>query len=283
MSKSKLKTCWALLVIFFKAGTFTFAGGLAMLPVIEKDVVEKYRLMSKDDFLEYATLAQTLPGVIALNCASFVGRHSAGTLGMLAASFGATISAFVIMLAATMAIQFIPKTGPVVGAMRCIRAASAAFILSAAFSLGRHNLKSAFAVIVMLAAFISAFFLNISTPLVVLFAGIAGYGYQRIVTKRDASNPASLKNRGAHDEEEVAGEEDANNVENANVQQEKASVVEDVVAGALKKDLNRNVASHDDLEIDKENVICGESADVDLKSKKRADENKGSKEGGQTR
>lgn len=191
MKKSDLKKLWALFEIFFKAGTFTFAGGLAMLPVIEKDVVEKYKLLSKEDFMEYATLAQTLPGVIALNCACFVGKSTAGITGMLVASFGATFSAFVIMLGATIAMQFIPQTGPLAGAMGCIRAASAALILSAAFSLGRHNLKSAFAVIAMLAAFTLVFILNVSTPLVVLLAGIAGYVYKRVTDgKKKDGDPA---------------------------------------------------------------------------------------------
>ena len=180
MRKYNLKNLWGLFIVFFKAGTFTFAGGLAMLPVIEKDVVEKYEIMSRDEFMEYATLAQSLPGVIALNCACFIGRHAAGTVGMLVAGFGATFSAFVLMLLATMAMQFIPQSGPVMGAMSCIRAASAALILSAAFSLGAHNLKSAFAVIMMLAAFSAVAVLNVSTPLVVLGAGVVGYVYQLI-------------------------------------------------------------------------------------------------------
>jgi len=184
MRKRDLKALWPLFYIFFKAGTFTFSGGLAMLPLIERDVVEKYKLLGRDEFLEYATLAQTMPGVIAVNCASFVGRHTAGTLGMLIASLGATISAFVLMLAATIAIQFIPQTGPVIGAMRCIRAASAALILSAAFTLGANNLKSAFAVVMMLAAFASVFFFHVSTPIVVLAAGIIGYGYTRLRIKK---------------------------------------------------------------------------------------------------
>ena len=185
MRKRNLKVLWPLFMIFFKAGTFTFAGGLAMLPVIEKDIVENYKLMGKDEFLEYAALAQTLPGVIAVNCASFVGRHTAGTIGMLIASLGATVSAFVLMLAATIAIQYIPQTGPVIGAMRCIRAASAALILSAAFTLGANNLKNAFSVIIMLAAFASVFFFSVSTPLVVLAAGVIGYGYQRLIKKKE--------------------------------------------------------------------------------------------------
>ena len=179
MRRYNAKTLWALFITFFKAGTFTFAGGMAMLPVIQRDVVEKYQLLGKDDFMEYASLSQSLPGVIALNCACFVGRHAAGAAGMLAAGIGATFSAFVIMLFATIAIQLIPQTGPFMGAMRCIRAASAALILSAAFSLGAHNLKSAFAVVIMLAAFAAIIFFHISTPLVVLGAGIAGYIYKR--------------------------------------------------------------------------------------------------------
>lgn len=182
--KRKLPTLWALFYTFFKAGTFTFAGGLAMLPVIEKDVVERYELLSKEDFLEYATLAQTLPGVIALNCASFVGKRAAGTAGMLVAGLGACISAFVLMLLATVLMQVIPQTGPVMGAMRCIRAASAALILSAAFSLGRHHLKSAFAILIMLGVLGLILFLNVSAPLTVLFAGVAGYAYQRITAKK---------------------------------------------------------------------------------------------------
>jgi len=184
MKKYSLKTLGVLFWIFFKAGTFTFAGGLAMLPVIEKSIVDKYKLLEREEFLEYATLAQTLPGVIALNCASFIGRRAAGTIGMLVAGFGATFSAFVLMLAATIAMQYVPQAGPAMGAMRGIRAASAALILSAAFSLGTHNIKSAYAVIMMLAAFTLVFFLKISVPLVVLLAGAAGYLWRRFTGRK---------------------------------------------------------------------------------------------------
>lgn len=184
VKKPDLKTLWHLFVIFFKAGTFTFAGGLAMLPVIEKDVVEKYKLMPKEDFMEYATLSQTLPGVIALNCASFVGRRTAGVLGMLVAGFGATFSAFALMLVATILLQFVPQDGAFAGAFRGIRAASAALVLSAAFSLGRHNVKTAFAIVVMLCAFSLVLFADISAPLVILAAGAAGCIYQWAKSRR---------------------------------------------------------------------------------------------------
>jgi len=179
MDKAKAKTLWALFVIFFKAGTFTFAGGLAMLPVIEKDVTEKHKLLTKDEFVEYATLAQTMPGVIALNCASFVGKHAAGLPGMIAAGIGAIFSAFVLMLLATIALQYVPKDGPAAGAMSAIRAASAALILSAAFTLGKHNLKNIVSVAIMAVSFVLVFVLRISTPIVVVLAAVAGVLYYR--------------------------------------------------------------------------------------------------------
>ena len=188
-NNNNFKTYWVLFIIFLKAGTFTFAGGLAMLPVIQKDVVDKYQLMSREDFLEYATLSQTLPGVIALNCASFVGRHVAGKIGMLIAGFGATISAFSLMILATILLQYIPREGPLAGAFNGIRIASSAFILSAAFELGKYNLKNYFGIIIMLSAFCLVLFAKISAPIVIVTAGFAGYLYQRMTTKKKLEDP----------------------------------------------------------------------------------------------
>ena len=179
MKKNKFSKYFALFCIFLKAGTFTFAGGLAMLPVIENDIVNKYKFMSKDEFMEYATLSQTLPGVIAVNCACFVGRSCAGTAGMLAASFGAVLPAFVLMIAASAALLAVGQNGAVAGAFRGIRTASAALILSAAFSLGKHNLKNTFSVIVMLISFVLIFFFRISALTVILCSAAAGIFFKR--------------------------------------------------------------------------------------------------------
>lgn len=176
----KLRAHFALFITFLKASTFTFAGGLAVVPAIERDAVEKYKLLSKDEFMEYATLSQTMPGVIALNCATLVGRRAAGFLGMLSAGLGAIFPPFALMVVATILANMIPQQGPLLGAMQGIRAASAALVLSAAFSLGRYNLKSAFSVILMIAAFLLVVIGSIGAPLIVLLSGIAGCAYQRI-------------------------------------------------------------------------------------------------------
>jgi chromate transporter len=178
--KTKIRKCFELFITFLKASTFTFAGGLAILPALEKDAIKKYELLEREDFLEYATLAQTLPGVIVLNCASFVGRHVAGFWGMLAAGFGAMLPAFGFMLAATVLANLIPKEGAFLGVLRGVRAASAGLLLAAAFTLGQHNVKNVFAVIVMIAAFALVVFGKLGAPLVILLAGLAGYLYQLV-------------------------------------------------------------------------------------------------------
>lgn len=185
MKENKIKSCFALFLTFLKASTFTFAGGLAILPAIENDVVKKYKFLEKDEFMEYATLSQTMPGVIALNCATLIGRKTAGFWGMLAAGLGAIFPAYILMVVATILAKSIPQEGRILSVMRGIRAASAALILSAAFSLGRHNLKSNFSVIIMIAALFLAVVCNISAPIVILLAGIAGFVYQYLLRRKD--------------------------------------------------------------------------------------------------
>ncbi len=191
VSMTKGKKLRKLFWIFFKAGTFTFAGGLAMLPVIQKELVETCGFLEEEEFIEFASLAQTLPGIIALNCAVLVGKRTAGFLGAAVAGFGSVISAFVLMLAAAAAVSAIPRGGAVEGAFRGVRAASAALILASAFTLARHNLKNTFAYVVALLCFALIIFAGIGAFPVVLAAAAAGVAYssaQRVRTGKKKDN-----------------------------------------------------------------------------------------------
>ena len=175
---TKRKKLLSLFWIFFKAGTFTFAGGLAMLPVIQKEIVEKYKFLEEEEFIEFASLAQTLPGIIALNCAVLTGKRTAGIWGAVVAGFGAVISAFVLMLVATIGISMIPRGGAVEGAFRGVRAASAALILASAVTLARHNLKNRFSILLALVCFAALIFFHLGAFPLVLAAAAAGLVYQ---------------------------------------------------------------------------------------------------------
>ncbi|MBS7577029.1 MULTISPECIES: chromate transporter [unclassified Enterococcus] len=168
---------------FFIASLFTFAGGLAMLPVLQRDLVESNQLIDEDDFLEYATLSQTLPGMIVLNFACFVGKKLAGWRGMFYAAFGAILPAFVLMLAATMLYSILPMTTRLQSAFLGIRAASSAMILTAAITLYQHNIRNRYGILVLLISLSLLFILNLSAPLVLLIAALFGFTYYRFSQK----------------------------------------------------------------------------------------------------
>lgn len=165
---------WLLFKVYFLAGAFTFSGGLAMLPVIERDLVDKYKLISKEDLYEYSTLSNTFPGVIAVNSACFVGKKVNGVSGMLIAAFGAIFPAFALMLLATVLYQLIPQEGVFLAVLKTVRAASAAFLLNAAFSLAKYNLRDLPSLLIAGACLIFTIFNLVDAPKLIIAAGIIG-------------------------------------------------------------------------------------------------------------
>lgn len=167
--------------IFFKAGSTTFAGGLSMLPLIKRDVIDKYEMMDEKEFYEYITLSQTLPGVIALNAAVFVGKKTAGLPGAIFAGLGAIIPAFFTMLIAAILIQSLPRDNKYVnGFFKGITAASAALILDAAITLRKNIAKGYFAISLALVTFALIIFLRLNTFPVLIAAGVAGIIYYSV-------------------------------------------------------------------------------------------------------
>lgn len=97
-----------LFVTFFKIGAFTFGGGWAMISIIEREIVDKYHWIEKDDFLDLLAIAQSLPGILAVNIATAVGDKLRGTKGSLVATIGTILPSFLIILA--IAIFLTPDT-----------------------------------------------------------------------------------------------------------------------------------------------------------------------------
>ena len=93
-----MKICFQLFYTFFKIGAFTLGGGYAMLPMVEKAVVDKKKWIGSDEFWDMIAIVQSLPGVFAVNTALYVGRRIAGLKGGLAAMLGAILPSFIIIL-----------------------------------------------------------------------------------------------------------------------------------------------------------------------------------------
>jgi len=166
--------------IFFKAGTFTFSGGLAMLPLIQKDVIDKYDMLDKETFQEYAALSQTLPGVTALNCGVFVAKKVAGVKGAIVAGIGTIVPAFVGMYAVAALLDLVPRTGVVQSVFAGVRSASAALILYSAISLAGKQLKKLFPIILLIVAFVTVLFFNANALMVIIGAALAGFSYKYV-------------------------------------------------------------------------------------------------------
>lgn len=124
---------------FFKIGAFTFGGGWAMILILEKEIVDKKKWMTREDFLDALAVVQALPGVIAVNMACMVGYKLKGLKGAVSAALGAILPSFLIILA--IAIFLTPaviKTNPTLAAIfKGIRPAVVALIIAPVLSSGK--------------------------------------------------------------------------------------------------------------------------------------------------
>ena len=89
---------WELFSIFFKIGLFTIGGGYAMIPLIEEEVVKKHRWITHEEFADLLAIAQSLPGVFAVNMAIFIGNKLYGSKGSVCATLGSVLPSFLIIL-----------------------------------------------------------------------------------------------------------------------------------------------------------------------------------------
>ncbi len=122
---------------FFKIGMFTFGGGYAMVPLIEAEVIERRRWLAQDEFLDLLTLAQSSPGPIAINTSVFIGYKVRGLKGAVAASLGATLPSFLIILIVAIFFAGIRHNPVIDAAFKGMRPAVVALIVVPVFSLAR--------------------------------------------------------------------------------------------------------------------------------------------------
>lgn len=99
---------WQIFVSFFKIGAFTFGGGWAMISIIEREIVDRHQWITKNDFLDLLAIAQSLPGILAVNIAVAVGNKLRGGKGSAVAALGTIIPSFVLILC--IAIFLTPET-----------------------------------------------------------------------------------------------------------------------------------------------------------------------------
>lgn len=184
-SVSKISLIRRLFWIFFKIGAFTFGGGYAMIPLIQKEVVENNKWITDDDILDIIAIAESTPGPIAINSATFVGYKIAGFWGGAAATFGVVLPSFVIILAISFILNQFQNLKAVKYAFYGIRAGVLALLIKALWSMYVKCPKGIIAYCIMAAAFICVAVFNIGVLWVILGCAATGI-ISSLITERRA-------------------------------------------------------------------------------------------------
>ncbi|HIZ85634.1 MAG TPA: chromate transporter [Candidatus Coprenecus stercoravium] len=164
---------WKLFCIFAKIGAFTFGGGVAMIPLIEREVVHKNKWVSDEDFLDMISIAQSAPGLIAVNVAIFIGHKIAGIKGSIVATVGSVLPPFIIILLVAAVFTTFKDNPTVQAVFKGIRPAVVALIAAPVFRMAVKNRLNWVTGSIAVAATVLIAFLKIS-PVWIIVTAITG-------------------------------------------------------------------------------------------------------------
>lgn len=160
---------------FFKIGAFTFGGGHAMVPLIQKEVVDEKRWIEAEDFIDILALAQTAPGPVAANTSVFVGYKLVGIPGAVWALAGTVLPSFIVILVVAMYFTKITDSVIINAAFSGIRPAVVALVAGAAINIGKTALHDLKGITICVLAFFAVAILGIHPIPVIVGSAILGY------------------------------------------------------------------------------------------------------------
>lgn len=170
-----MKQLWQLFMIFFKIGMFTFGGGYAMLPLLQDELVRKLKWTTDKELMDYYSIGQCTPGIIAVNVATFIGYKQKKVLGACVATFGMVApSLIIITLIATVLGKYMQN--PYLGyAFSGIRIAVAALILDTIIAMWKKGIEDKKGIVIFLVSVLLLLFFKLSAVWIVLLAGAVGF------------------------------------------------------------------------------------------------------------
>ena len=175
----KVKGYLSLFLTMLKIGLFTFGGGYAMIALLENEFVEKKKWLEKDDFLDVAAIAESTPGPIAINAATYIGYKNSGMIGSMIATLGICIPSFVIIYAISLFFDAFLSFTLVAYAFKGIQICVVYLILTAGLKMLKQMKKTAFNMIIISITLIcmivfSLFAVKFSTIFYILISGVCG-------------------------------------------------------------------------------------------------------------
>lgn len=159
---------------FCRIGGLTFGGGYAMLPMLQKEVVETHKWATEQELLDYYAVGQATPGIIAVNTATFIGYKEKGILGAIFATSGVVFPALVIIMSIAGFIDSFSDLNIVQHAFSGIRVAVGVLILNALVKMVKGSVKDILGIILFVATFIISIVFNISVVYIIVASALIG-------------------------------------------------------------------------------------------------------------
>ncbi len=176
MKKFDSKLLFEIFLAFVKIGAVTFGGGLAMLPILERELSQKRGWVTQDELIDYYAIGQATPGIIAVNVATFCGHKLRGVLGGVVATLAIVTPSIVVITVLAMFINSIDQIPVIQKALAGINIAVAANLSYSFLKLFKKTAANIFGAILMAASFVLIFFFKVNTVLIIfcaIFLGIA--------------------------------------------------------------------------------------------------------------
>lgn len=178
-----MKLLWELFTSFFKVGIMTFGGGISMLPILEKEIVENKKWATREELLDYYAVGQCTPGIIAVNTATFIGHKTKGNIGGIVATLGVVTPSVIIILILASFLKNFSSYPLVQSAFKGIRVAVCALVISSIIGLIKKGIKDYLGIIIALLTFFLMILFNISPIFIVIFAILTGISYNLVKEK----------------------------------------------------------------------------------------------------
>jgi chromate transporter len=169
-----MKELWQLFIIFCRIGGFTFGGGYAMLPMMQKEIVEKRNWATDQEMLDYYAIGQSTPGIIAVNTATFIGYKRKGIIGAIIATAGMVFPSLVIITLIAAFFRNFQDYRIVKHAFAGIRVAVVVLILNAIIKMWKNSVKDWKGIIVFCTAFAVTAFTDISPIIIIVISAAIG-------------------------------------------------------------------------------------------------------------
>lgn len=187
---------WQIFVTFFKIGAFTFGGGYAMISILQEELVSRKKWISSQDVLDMIVIAESTPGVIAVNSATFVGYKCRGVLGALVATLGVVLPSFCIIVGLSFAIQALAGNRWFQSAFKGVQACVVMLIFNAFVKLSSQLQKDALSLSLLVVSFFVSTLTSVNVIYLIVGGGVVGVVCSIVCKRKGSKARLPLENDG---------------------------------------------------------------------------------------